>query len=281
MATTIDFLHLSVPQYIPIAFFGLLVGVVFTIGSLPDFRFWVAALSLACIVGGFNSFNAIADKDIDRINKPYRPIPSRRISEEQALYFALVLYVIALILGFLINLQFFAIVFVSMILTIAYSYPGIYLKKKFFVGTMVGTVFYAILCPLAGWALYPDVAIPFSIIFFLFALGLSLAVSKDFTDIAGDHFNQANTFPVKLGYSQSIALVFVFLTFSFLFLVFLIIQKLLPEKYYLLLIFFPLSVLNINTLRGNPRKPPSNHVFLRTVLLIVFLELTIVVLELI
>jgi len=281
MANIKNFLNLITPQYIPIAFFGLLVGIVSTINSLPDWRFWIAAASVICIVSGFNSFNAIADREIDRINKPYRPIPNKRISEIQALYFALASYALALILAFLINSQFFVIIFISVIITIAYSYPGIYLKKKFFIGTMIGTIFYAILCPLAGWALYPTNAIPFPIIFFLFILGLSLSVSKDFTDLAGDHFNQIQTLPVKLGYLQSIAMMFIFLTFSFFFLIFLIMQTLLPEKYYVLLIFFPLSVLNINTLRDKQKQLINNHFFFRTVLLIILLESTIVVLELI
>jgi len=279
MSKISHFFHLIVPQYIPMALTSLLVGAVFSISSLPDWRFWIAAFSLSCIVGGFNSFNAIADKEIDRINKPYRPIPSKKITEREALLFAALLYFVALFSAFLINLVFFVIIFISTLLTIAYSYPGLDLKKRFFFGTLSVTFFYAVLCPLAGWALYPLEEIPLSIIFFLFFFGLSLAISKDFMDMLGDSCNKANTFPVRLGYNQSIGFVFLFLTFSFGFLIFLVSQKILRSEYLFILIFFPLLILNINILRRKTILFTKNNVFGRTIILIIILELTLILLE--
>lgn len=274
-----DFLHLIVPLYIPMAITSLLVGATSTINALPDWRFWLAALSLACVVGAFNAFNAIADREIDRINKAERPVPSKKISEKQALFFAMFLYFIALASGFLINITFFGIIFVAVILTTLYSYPGIELKKKFFLGTLTVTFFYAVLCTLSGWALYPDKPIPVPIIFFLLFIGFSMAITKDFMDVVGDSYNQAHTFPVRLGNSQSAAIVFIFLVFSFLFLIFLISQGILPTKYYALLILSPMMLLNISSLKKKGNS--SEALFNRNILLIIVLEILIVVLAII
>jgi len=254
---------------------SLLVGVALSIHSLPDWHFWIATVSLICIVGGFNSFNAIADKEIDRINKPNRPLPAKKLSEKEVLYFATLLYFIALLSAFLINLYFFMVIFVALLVTTAYSYPGLDLKRRFFLGTFSVTIFYAVLCPLAGWALYPSTIIPLPIILFLFFLGLSLAISKDFMDIPGDAYNNVHTFPVKIGYYPSIGLIFVFLTLSFGFLVFLVLQKILSPVYLFLLIFFPLLVLNINALRGKHSSFTQNTIFGRTTVLIISLELAL------
>lgn len=275
MSKTLDFLHLIALQYIPMAIFSLLVGATATISALPDFRFWIAAISLFCVVGGFNAFNAIADKEIDKINKPSRPVPSKKISEKEALWFTITLYFFSLLAAFTINLYFFVIIFFCVILTTMYSLPGINLKKYYFIGTLTVTIFYAVLCTLSGWALYPNNAIPWSIIFFLFFMGFSLAISKDFMDVVGDSYHNIKTFPVKIGYSQSVALVFIALTFSFVFLIFLILQNILPIKYYLLLIVFPLFLFNINGLRKKQQAHTYNYLFNKTVILIILLELII------
>jgi len=276
MATLYDYWHLIVPEYIPMAITTLLVGAVATTGSLPDWRFWPLAFALFCIVGAFNSFNALADRAIDRINRPERPIPMGAISEKQALLFAMLLYFVALLVAYLINVYVFGVIFIAVIVTAAYSYPEIDLKRRYVVGTLTVTVFYSILCFIAGWALYPTYAIPVEIMLFLFILGFSLSITKDFMDIPGDSFNKANTLPVKHGYLQSIGIVFIVLTFAFLFLAFLIYSEKLPTKFYALLLFYPLMFFNVSSFRKHAKSFYTNHLFLKTIILIITLELVFV-----
>lgn len=276
----VDLWHLVVPEYIPMAITTLFVGIVATTGFLPDWRFWLVSVSLLCVVGAFNSFNAIADKEIDRVNRPERPLPNSRISEKHALLFAIFLYFLALLISYLISIIVFWIVFAAVIITAAYSYPGIDLKKHFLTGTITVTIFYAILCFLAGWALYPTYPIPLGAMLFFFLLGFGLAVTKDFMDVPGDTFNSAHTLPVRLGYSQSVGIVFILLTFAFLFLTFQIYSGALQQKYYLLLLFYPLMFFNVNSFRKHAKSFYSNHVFLKTIALIILLEAAFAVLSL-
>ena len=188
MTHPIHYWNLMVPEYVPMAITTLLAGAVATTGALPGNSFWFIAVALFCIVGAFNSFNAIADKDIDRINNPHRPMPSKKIQEKHALYFSIGLYVLALILAALVNITELIVIFACVLLTAAYSYPKINLKKRFFLGTLTVTMFYAVFCFIAGWALNPSLSFPISLAVFLFILGLGLAITKDIMDLPGDAF---------------------------------------------------------------------------------------------
>jgi len=280
MASIFDYWHLIVPEYIPMAITTLLVGAVATTGTLPDWRFWPVAFALFCVVGAFNAFNAIADREIDKINQPGRPIPKGTVSEKQALFFAILLYFVALLVAYWINPFVFGVIFIAVMLTAAYSYPGIDLKKKYMMGTLTVTAFYAILCFIAGWALYPTLQVPVEIMAFLFLLGFSMAITKDFMDVPGDSFNKAHTFPVKHGYLQSIGIVFIFLTFAFLFFAFTVYSGKLTNKFYALLLFYPIMFFNVSSFRKHEKSFYTNHLFQKTVMLIIALEMAFVALAL-
>ncbi len=274
------YIQLIVPEYIPMAITTALVGAIVTSNTLPGIEFLVVAVVLSLIVGAFNSFNAIADKEIDTINKPERPIPSKKVEEKNALIFAVLLYIIALVLSLTINLELFLIVLIAVIVTAAYSYPGINLKKRFTIGNFTVTIFYAVLCFLAGWALYPTQPIPFPIIGFLFLTGFSLSISKDFMDMPGDSFHRAHTLPVQIGKKRSIITIISILILAYIFLLAMILQNFILEKYYYLFAILPLMILNINEFRRESTTYESNGVFLKTIVLIISLELGIIALEL-
>ena len=278
MGSVFDYWKLMVPEYAPMAITTLLAGTVVTTGLLPRTSFWLLAISLFCIVGAFNSFNAIADKEIDKINSPHRPIPSKKISERNALYFSISLYIIALVLAWLVNSTAFLVIAGCVILTTAYSYPKIDLKKRFFLGTLTVTVFYATLCFIAGWALTPTLAFPVQIAAFLFLIGLGLAITKDFMDVPGDAFHRAHTLPVKFGYLQSLAIIVVILTTAFAFLAVIIYQEFLPQKYYLLLVFYPLMLFNLFGYMEHQKSFLTTHLFRTTMGFIMVLEIAIVAL---
>lgn len=274
MHRIIDYWNLMVPEYAPMAITTLFAGTVVTTGLLPVTSFWLLAVSLFCIVGAFNSFNAIADKEIDKINSPHRPIPSKKILEHHALYFSIILYVVALVLAWFVNPTAFLVIVGCVVLTAVYSYPKINLKKRFFLGTLTVTVFYATLCFIAGWALTPTSPFPSQIAAFLFILGLGLAITKDFMDVPGDSFHRAHTLPVKFGYLQSLALIVFILTLAFAFFTFIIYQNLLPQKYYLLLIFYPLMLFNLYGYIEHHKSYLTTHLFRTTMVFIMVLEIS-------
>src|SRR5213078_3767573 len=72
---------------------------------------WTAGLLVAPLVGslmaavlnaGNNALNQIYDLDIDRVNKPKRPLPSGRLTTRQAWVFTAVTYAAALVLAWFV-----------------------------------------------------------------------------------------------------------------------------------------------------------------------------------
>ena len=72
-------------------------------GELPSWslRVLFGALSASLILGAGNVFNDVCDVKCDRINAPYRPLPSGRVSQPSATWFSFILAC----LGFLLSLQ--------------------------------------------------------------------------------------------------------------------------------------------------------------------------------
>ncbi|RAP54232.1 MAG: geranylgeranylglycerol-phosphate geranylgeranyltransferase, partial [Methanosphaera sp. rholeuAM130] len=57
----------------------------------------LGALAVCIATGAGNTINDYYDYEIDKVNKPDRPIPSGRISLKNALHYSLILFTIATI----------------------------------------------------------------------------------------------------------------------------------------------------------------------------------------
>lgn len=232
------YLQVTVPYYIPIAIGGALVGIATSGGSL-NLNALIAFLSLAFLVGGFNTYNGITDFKIDLINKPHRPIPSGKITRKKAFLYSIILYAISWYLAYQLTREFFEIILISTVLTTLYSIPIIRLRKRFLINNFVGAIFYGLLCPLAGWALNPLNPIPLFIIAFVFLLALSLSITKDFEDLLGDKIYSNKTLPVVLGPKSSSWLTATTLLISFAYLISAIWLGLIAKQYILTVISIP------------------------------------------
>src|SRR4029079_1899125 len=62
----------------------------------------VGSLMAATLNAGNNALNQIYDLEIDRVNKPKRPIPSGRLSVAEAWRFSVVTYLASLVLAWLV-----------------------------------------------------------------------------------------------------------------------------------------------------------------------------------
>jgi len=247
-----DYFHLAVPYYIPIAIMGAFVGIT-TSGGIFDYSVLWAFLSLALLVAGFNAFNGIADHMIDKINKSYRPIPSRKISRKSAFFYSIGLYTLSLLIASQLSTEFFIIMITSFIITLFYSIPKIRLKKRFILSNLSGSIFYGILCPLAGWSLNPSNPIPIHMIIFVFLLSFSLSITKDFEDILGDKAFFIETFPIRLGIKNSVLITSLSLVVSFIYLAFLLILKLIKIDFAILLVTLPLFLYLIKKMFSTPK----------------------------
>jgi len=277
MAAIRDYIGLIVPEYMPMGITGVLMGAIAATNTLPNDVLWLGIACFLCIIAGYNSYNAIIDKEIDIINKPSRPLPRKALTEKDALYVAAIFYIIAIMIALFLDKFFLLVALATIILTIAYSHPKIHLKRRFIIGTLTAVVLYTVLAPALGWALYSNNPVPVPIILFLFFLGIPKGILKDYVDIAGDSYHRVHSLPVQMGYLNSIVAVVLFYLVSAIFLGFAVYENILPFKFIFLLAFYPFMLWNVKTM-SKTFDPHSRRdaVFIRAVLLLILIELAII-----
>ena len=152
-----------------------------------------------------NAINQIYDLEIDRINKPKRPLPSGRLTIADAWTFTLVTYAIALTLAWLVapggRHECFWIVLVATAITVLYSVPPFRTKRLGIWANVTIAIPRGVLLKVAGWSAVKTVMAvePWFIggIFGLFLLGAS--TTKDFADMEGDARGGCRTLPIIYG----------------------------------------------------------------------------------
>jgi 4-hydroxybenzoate polyprenyltransferase len=166
----------------------------------------VIGLTMAAVLNAAsNALNQIYDLDIDRINKPKRPLPSGRLSVHDARAFTIATYAIALVLAWLVaphgRHECFWLVFVAMICTYIYSVPPLRTKRLGMWANVTIAVPRGVLLKVAGWSSIKTIvgSEPWYIgaIFGLFLLGAS--TTKDFADMEGDARGGCRTLPIIYG----------------------------------------------------------------------------------
>lgn len=138
--------------------------------------------------------NQIQDVEIDKINKPYLPIPAGILSLSQAKKIVFGSLAISLGLGLYISPYLFAIVALSTAIGWAYSMPPLYLKKHHISAALSISVVRGILLNAGGFLLFNyllnnKIEMPHDIkILTLFVIAFSVVISwfKDISDIEGD-----------------------------------------------------------------------------------------------
>lgn len=166
----------------------------------------VIGLTMAAVLNAAsNGLNQIYDLEIDRINKPRRPLPSGRLSLRGAWTFTLIAYLVALVLAWFVapegRRECFWIVVAAAIITVLYSVPPARTKRLGIWANVTIAIPRGVLLKVAGWsAVKTIVAVePWFIggIFGLFLLGAS--TTKDFADMEGDARGGCRTLPIIHG----------------------------------------------------------------------------------
>ncbi len=166
-----------------------------------------AGLGGAMIGAGGMVINDILDVEIDRINKPDRPIPSGAVEKYDALMFYGALTGFGLIMSAYTTRPAFIIAFIAV--------PAIVLYSKVFKGTpLFGNIIVGALTGLAfmyGGAVVGNMEKAFIPALFAFLINVGREIIKDMEDVEGDSRNGAVTFPVKYGSTPAAAVATVFL----------------------------------------------------------------------
>jgi chlorophyll/bacteriochlorophyll a synthase len=163
------------------------------------------ALMAAVLNAGNNGLNQIYDLDIDRVNKPKRPLPSGRLSIREVWWFTAVTYVAALILAWLVapggRHECFWLVAIAVVCTFLYSVPPFRTKRLGIWANVTIAIPRGVLLKVAGWSSVKTIVgvEPWYIgaIFGLFLLGAT--TTKDFADMEGDRRGGCRTLPIQYG----------------------------------------------------------------------------------
>ena len=168
----------------------------------------VALLSLGVffLLAFANAHNDIIDFEIDKINRPKRPLPSGIISLKTARITAVAGLFLAIILGLIIGLEFALLFAVVGALCFAYNkfLKGLPLVGNFAVALLTTT---PIIVPILKFGLpQPELL---NLAFFAFMLTFAREIIKDIEDMEGDKALGLKTFPVLLGANFSLVFVFI------------------------------------------------------------------------
>ena len=196
---------------------GFASGAVTAAGAAPR-EIWSPDLVLYPLIGltmaavlnaASNAINQIYDLEIDRVNKPKRPLPSGRLSMSGAWWFTLVTYAIALVLAWFVQPggrhECFWIVLIATIITFLYSVPPARTKRLGIWANVTIAIPRGVLLKVAGWSAVKTVMAsePWYIgaIFGLFLVGA--ATTKDFSDMEGDARGGCKTLPIIYGVTRA------------------------------------------------------------------------------
>ena len=228
--------------------FGIVSGAVCAFGSAhnPDpHRQLTASVILTVALGSLcasflnaanNALNQIYDLEIDRINKPKRPIVTGQVSIREAWIFTWILYALGLIPTWWVvvypftawRARFFApltahetffIYLAAFVSTFVYSVPAFGRTKAHPIGAnLTIAIPRGCLLKVAGWTMVAraTVAEPWFIgaIFMFFLLGA--ASTKDFSDIEGDRAGDCRTLPIVFGVRRAAWMIAPFFIFPWL-----------------------------------------------------------------
>ncbi len=210
---------------------GIVSGAVCAFGSAhnPDPSrlftssvFWTIVLGSLCasfMNAASNAINQIYDLEIDRVNKPDRPLVTGELSHRDAWIFIWISYALALLPTWFVvpypyttwtqklhaplgaHVVFFIYV-LGMMTTFIYSAPALgRTKVRGMLANLTMAVPRGILLKVAGWAMVAPVACVepwfIGLAFFLFLI--MAASTKDFADIEGDRAGGCQTLPIVYG----------------------------------------------------------------------------------
>jgi len=227
---------------------GIVSGAVCAFGSVhnpdPDARFTLSVL-LTVVLGSLcasfmnaasNAINQIYDLEIDRLNKPKRPLVTGALSLRQAWGFTWLFYALALIPTWAVVVypyttlggkifaplayhQTFFVYLAGLIFTFVYSAPQLGRTKTLgMAANLTIAIPRGVLLKVAGWAMVANLwhAEPWYIgaVFGLFLIGA--ASTKDFADVEGDLAGGCKTLPIVHGVRKAAWIISPFFVFPWL-----------------------------------------------------------------
>ncbi len=172
------------------------------LGSIASFQALIAIASAVLIAAAGYAINDYFDVEIDKINKPQRPIPSGRVSPREAYRLSMAAFVAGSLIPLLIGPYTTLFAILNAVLMYYYSKD---LKRKGFIGNLVvafstsATLFYGALAIAESRGVLGELASILPVVVLTFSLTLAREVIKGIEDFYGDRENSVKTLAVTLG----------------------------------------------------------------------------------
>ncbi|MEO3993766.1 MAG: geranylgeranylglycerol-phosphate geranylgeranyltransferase [Desulfurococcaceae archaeon TW002] len=181
------------------------------VSTLTHTSLIIPLLAVSLVSSAGYVINDYFDIEVDKVNKPYRPIPSGRVSPREALYLTLVLVIVGVAPSLTVGPYTAAFVLINTLLVILYSYK---IKELGFVGNVVVSLegaFTIVLGALTPSEILNDLSlIRFSLIPATYAFTLLLAreIIKTIEDMRADEVRNVRSLPRIIGVSKSSIIAF-------------------------------------------------------------------------
>ena len=164
----------------------------------------LVVLVVMAYTAGANSINDVLDLEIDKVNRPSRPIPSKSIRKKKALIFSFFIF----LLGSVLSLQlpssaYFISIVISMPLIVIYS---THLKSKPLIGNIAVSFIIGLSFIFCG-TVFENVYPMWTPSLLAFSLTLIREITKDIADLEGDKIAKHNTYPIEAGIKGAIKLI--------------------------------------------------------------------------
>ncbi|MCX6537484.1 MAG: UbiA family prenyltransferase [Acidobacteria bacterium] len=169
----------------------------------------LGAIMAAVLNIASNGLNQIFDLEVDRINKPKRPLPSGRMGLGEAWGITFTGFAIAFVLAWFVapggRHECFWMVLAAAVITTLYSVPPFRTKRLGIWANVTIAIPRGVLLKVAGWSSVKSAAglEPWYLgaIFGLFLLGAT--TTKDFADMEGDARGGCRTLPIQYGVARA------------------------------------------------------------------------------
>lgn len=194
---------------------AVLIGA-FVAGGPIGTPVYMGMISVFLISGAGMVINDFYDIEIDKINKPDRPIPSGKIREQTALFYAAVLFIAGIALAYFINIETMFTAIIASALLLAYAAQ---LKKTMLMGNVLVSAMVA-LTFIYGGMIFHNYVIMLPVALLAFLSNMAREIYKTIDDALGDQKYQVNSVSIRLGVMQARLLANIFtvsaVIFSFL-----------------------------------------------------------------
>ncbi len=190
------FIEITRPHNCVLAGIVGLLGAIVAVGHFPSAEKALLAflvVTLGC--AGGNTINDYFDYEIDKINRPSRPIPRGAMSKKTAFVYSLALMAVGLVLAFMINLYAFVLALIAYTAMILYAWK---LKPLPFVGNLVVAGLTGA-TPLYGAIAVGKIGLAGYLALCAFLVNVAREVVKDIEDVEGDLSKGAKTLPIVWG----------------------------------------------------------------------------------